>query len=220
MHPRLFRLGARCDWDARWYAESHAFAAHLAQDMMLRRLVSENLAKVPMGPMAVHRSCKGCAIHLRCPRLSLAQGRLTGEVDAARGIVRARCGEGIDVVVEDIRRPELCAHVIARGVVEQIERRAHIKRAIRRATGAAVRQGARGVKVMCSGRLNGAEIARVEWHMEGTVPLHSIGAEVDYAAATAKTVYGIVGVKVWVHTAAPCHERTRIAKEGRSAAAR
>jgi len=199
VHPRLFRLSTRYDWDAQWYAESHAFAAHLAQDMMLRRLVGSKMSKVPMGPMAVTRTCKGCAIHLRCPRVSQVQGRLAGE--AARDIVRLRFGDGIDVVLDDMRRPELSAHVIARRVVDQVERRAHIKRTIRRAASAAARHGARGVKVMCSGRLNGAEIARTEWHMEGTVPLHSIGAEVDYAATCAKTVYGTVGVKVWVHGA-------------------
>lgn len=201
VNPRLFRLSARYDWDAQWYAESHAFAAHLAQDMMLRRLVGEKMSKVPMGPITVTRTCKGCAIHLRCPRISQVQGRLAGEADAVREIVRLRFGEGIDVVLDDIRRPELSAHVIARSVVDQVERRSHIKRAIRRAASAAARHGARGVKVMCSGRLNGAEIARTEWHIEGTVPLHSIGAEIDYAAACAKTVYGTVGVKVWVHAA-------------------
>ena len=206
VHPRLFRLSARYDWDAQWYAESHAFAAHLAQDMMLRRLVGENISKVPMGPMAVTRTCKGCAIHLRYPRVSQVQGRLAGEAEAARERVRSRFGDGIDVVLDDIRRPELSAHVIARSIVDQVERRAHIKRAIRRAASAAARHGARGVKVMCSGRLNGAEIARTEWHMEGTVPLHSIGAEVDYAASCARTVYGTVGVKVWVHAALPCRD--------------
>ena len=201
VHPVGFRLGVASDWTSKWYADSRHYAGFLLNDLAIREFLRKRLAQASISRIKIERPARSAFITIHTARPGIVIGKKGEDVEALRVEVAKRMGLPLPQVrinIEEIRKPETDAHLVAEGIAQQLERRIMFRRAMKRAVGNAMRQGALGVKVYVSGRLNGAEIARSEWYREGRVPLHTLRADIDYGVATAKTTYGVIGVKAWV----------------------
>lgn len=196
-----FRLGISTKWTSNWYAEGEAYVQNLAKDMQVREFLKKKLAAASVSKIKIERPSKSARVTIATARPGIVIGKKGEDIEKLKREVAVRLGlkpESVHISVEEIRKPELDSQLIAESVAQQLERRIMFRRAMKRAVQNALRQGAQGIKIQVGGRLNGAEIARVEWYREGRVPLHTLRAHVDYATAEAKTTYGIIGVKVWV----------------------
>ena len=196
-----FRLGVTTQWTSNWYADGRAYGETLNKDIAVREFLHKKLAQASVSRIQIDRPAKSARVTIHTARPGIVIGKKGEDIEKLRQDVAKRMGLKSDVVhisVEEIRKPEVDARLIAESVAQQLERRIMFRRAMKRAVQNAMRQGAQGIKIQGGGRLNGAEIARVEWYREGRVPLHTLRAFVDYATAEAKTTYGVIGVKVWV----------------------
>jgi small subunit ribosomal protein S3 len=202
VHPTGFRLGIATDWTSKWYADSANFADFLDEDMKIREFLKKKLAQAAVSRIQISRPAKSIAVTIHTARPGIIIGKKGEDIERLRIEVAALVSVHINNVkinIEEIRKPELDAQLVAEGIASQLERRVMFRRAMRRSVTNAMRIGAEGIKINVSGRLNGAEIARNEWYREGRVPLHTLRADVDYGFAEALTTYGILGVKVWIY---------------------
>ena len=199
IHPTGFRLCVTRDWDSRWFANSKEFPGMLAQDVMVREYLSNKLKHASVGRVLIERPAKNARITVFSARPGVVIGKKGEDIEVLRSDLQRIMGVPVHVSIEEIRKPEINAQLIADSIAQQLEKRIMFRRAMKRAMQNAMRLGAQGIKIMSSGRLNGAEIARTEWYREGRVPLHTLRADIDYATSTAETTYGAIGIKVWVY---------------------
>jgi small subunit ribosomal protein S3 len=202
VHPTGFRLGIATDWTSKWYADSGQFADFLAEDMKIREFLKKKLSQAGVSRIQISRPAKAVAVTIHTARPGIIIGKKGEDIERLRievaSLVSAHINN-VKISIEEIRKPELDAQLVAENIASQLERRVMFRRAMRRSVTNAMRIGAEGIKINVSGRLNGAEIARNEWYREGRVPLHTLRADVDYGFAEALTTYGILGVKVWIY---------------------
>ena len=198
IHPTGFRLAVTRDWGSRWFANSKDFAGMLHEDLKVREYLKKRLAHASVARVLIERPAKNARITLFSARPGVVIGKKGEDIDLLRSTLQNIMGVPDHVSIEENRNPELDAQLIADSITQQLEKRIMFRRAMKRAMQNAMRLGAQGIKIMSSGRLNGAEIARREWYREGRVPLHTLRADIDYATSEALTTYGLIGVKVWV----------------------
>ena len=200
-HPIGFRLGVSKDWSSRWFAGRADFANLLQEDMMLRRYIGSRLQRASVAKIEIERAPKRVTISIHTARPGIVIGRKGVEVDKLRDELKHITGKEIYINIQEIKRPELSAQLVADNIARQLEQRVSFRRAMKKAVASALRMGAEGIKVICAGRLGGSEMARREMtDPAGRVPLHTLRADIDYARATGFTTSGTVGVKVWI-----CH---------------
>src|SRR5499426_4341651 len=200
INPVGFRLAVNRNWSSKWYANSRAFAPMLAEDIKVRDFLKRKLAHASVGRVLIERPAKDARITIFSARPGVVIGKKGEEIEALKAELRRIMGvQQVHVNIEEIRKPEIDAQLIADSIGQQLEKRIMFRRAMKRAIQNAMRLGAQGIKIMCAGRLNGIEIARTEWYREGRVPLHTLRADIDYGFSEAKTTYGVIGVKVWVY---------------------
>ena len=198
VHPIGFRLGVYRDWKARWFARK-SYGKEIIEDLSIREYLNSALDRAEVSDVEIEKTGENVRIVIHSGRPGLVIGRKGQEVDTLRKkISRLVGGKNVEISVQEVKTPELSALLIAKNIASQLERRASFKKAMKRAAMSSSRAGARGVKICVSGRLNGAEIARSEWTRVGSVPLHTLRADIDYGFAEAKTTYGIIGIKVWL----------------------
>ena len=198
VQPNGIRLGVIRDWNAKWYANKRDYAANLAQDIKVRNYLRKKLHNAAVSRISIERPAQNLNITIHTARPGIVIGKKGEDIDRMRRDLGRLTGLPVQLAVEEIRKPELDANLVAESIAQQLEKRIMFRRAMKRAVSNAMRLGAQGVKVMVSGRLNGAEIARTEWYREGRVPLHTLRADIDYGLAEARTTYGVIGVKVWI----------------------
>ena len=198
VHPNGIRLGVIKDWNAKWYADKSGYAATLAGDLKIREFITRRLANAALSRIVIDRPSQNLNITIFTARPGIVIGKKGEDIERLRHQLAKMSGVGVQVAVEEIRKPELDAKLVAENICQQLEKRIMFRRAMKRAVQNSMRLGAEGVKVMLAGRLNGAEIARTEWYREGRVPLHTLRADIDYGVHEAHTTYGIIGVKVWI----------------------
>ncbi|MDM8557559.1 30S ribosomal protein S3 [Candidatus Parabeggiatoa sp. HSG14] len=198
VHPTGIRLGIIKDWSSKWYASGKAYADYLNTDLKVREFIKKQLAQASVSEVRIERPARNARIIIRTARPGIVIGKKGEDIDKLRTQVSTMMGIPVHINVEEIRKPEVEAHLVANNVAQQLERRIMFRRAMKRAVGNAIRLGAQGIRINVSGRLNGAEIARQEWYREGRVPLHTLRADIDYGFAEAYTTYGVIGIKVWI----------------------
>lgn len=198
VHPNGIRLGIVKKHTSIWYAEGKDYANNLLVDLQVRDFIKKRLANASISRVDIERPAKTAKITIYTARPGIVIGKKGEDVEALRGALTEKMGIPVQVNIEEIRKPDLDAQLVADSVAQQLERRVMFRRAMKRAVQNAMRQGAQGIKIQVGGRLGGAEIARSEWYREGRVPLHTLRADIDYAASEAGTTYGIIGVKVWI----------------------
>jgi len=198
VHPYGFRLGYNKDWHSHWYAKRQ-FGEYLLEDLKLKRELKGKFAGAGVSHVDVERAANRLKIIIYTSRPGIIIGRKGAEIDKLKGDLSARTGREVLVSIQEIHKPELNAQLQAEKIAVQLEKRIAFRRAMRKTVEESIRFGAQGIKVKISGRLNGAEIARSEWHLQGQLPLHTLRADVDYGLAEAHTTFGVIGVKVWIY---------------------
>ncbi len=198
VHPVGIRLGIIKDWTSKWYADSKHYADYLHTDLRVRDYVRKKLANASVSRIQIERPASNARVIIHTARPGIVIGKKGEDIDRLRNDITEMMGVPATVSVEEIRKPELDAYLVAESVAQQIERRIMFRRAMKRAVTNTMRLGALGIKINVAGRLNGAEIARSEWYREGRVPLHTLRADIDYGVAESNTTYGVIGVKVWI----------------------
>ena len=202
VHPTGIRLGIATDWTSKWYAGNDQYADFLHEDLQVREYLKKSLSQAAVSRISIARPAKAIVITIHTARPGIIIGKKGEDIEKLRQDVSRLLNihlNNVKINIEEIRKPELDAQLVAEGIAQQLERRVMFRRAMRRSVSNAMRLGAEGIKINISGRLNGAEIARNEWYREGRVPLHTLRADVDYGTAEALTTYGILGVKVWIY---------------------
>lgn len=200
INPIGFRLAVNRNWSSRWYANNRTYAPMLADDIKVREYLKRKLSHASVGRVVIERPAKDARITIFSARPGVVIGKKGEEIEALKVQLRRLMGvQQVHVSIEEIRKPEIDAQLIADSIAQQLEKRIMFRRAMKRAMQNAMRLGAQGIKIMSSGRLNGIEIARTEWYREGRVPLHTLRADVEYGFGEAKTTYGVIGIKVWVY---------------------
>ena len=198
VHPNGFRLGVIRDWDAKWFATGSKYAVSLVSDQKVRAYLRSKLVNAAVSRVELVRPGGNLIVTIYTGRPGIVIGKKGEDIERLRKGLMSLTGAPVQISVEEIRKPELDATLVAENICQQLEKRMMFRRAMKRAVQNSMRLGAQGVKVMVAGRLNGAEIARSEWHREGRVPLHTLRADVDYGVSEAHTTYGVIGVKVWI----------------------
>lgn len=198
VNPIGFRVGVTRNWESVWYATDKNFGEFLREDVAMRRYVKERLQRAGVSRIIIERPANQVNITVHTARPGVVIGKKGADISALRDDLKKKFGREVQVYIVEIRRPEAEAQLVAENIAFQLERRIAFRRAMKRSVQGAMRMGAKGLRVNCSGRLGGADIARMEWYREGRVPLHTLRADIDYGFAEAKTTYGIIGVKVWV----------------------
>src|SRR5574337_405966 len=198
IHPTGFRLSVTRDWASRWFASKGNFAQMLHEDLKVREYLKKRLSHASVGRVIIERPAKNARITLFSARPGVVIGKKGEDIELLKKDLQQIMGAQVHVNIEEVRKPELDAKLIADSIAQQLEKRIMFRRALKRAMQNAMRLGAQGIKIMSSGRLNGAEIARTEWYREGRVPLHTLRADIDYGFSEARTTYGVIGIKVWV----------------------
>ena len=199
IHPVGFRLPVTRNWTSRWYASNQNFAGMLADDLKVRDYLKTRLKNAAVSRILIERPAKNARITIFSARPGVVIGKKGEDIENLKAELTRRLGVPVAVNIEEVRKPEIDAQLIADSITQQLEKRIMFRRAMKRAMQNAMRLGAQGIKIMSSGRLNGIEIARCEWYREGRVPLHTLKADIDYGFSEAKTTYGVIGVKVWVY---------------------
>ena len=197
-HPRGFRLGIIKPWRSRWYAERAKFGELIREDEQIRKYLHRRLGHAALSAVEIERKPQKIVVTLHTARPGVVIGKQGAEVDKLRDELAHLTKSEVSINVEEVKRPELDAQLVADNIAHQLQQRISFRRAMKRAVQAAMRAGAEGIRVKVGGRLGGAEIARVEGYHEGRVPLHTLRADIDYATSTAKTTYGTIGIKVWI----------------------
>ena len=198
VHPTGIRLGVVKDHNSVWYADSKTYAQNLINDLEVREYILKKLDAASVSRVKIERPAQTARITIFTARPGIVIGKKGEDVDGLRKDLSAKMGVPVHINIEEIRKPDVDARLVAQNVAQQLERRVMFRRAMKRVVQNAMRQGAEGIKVQVSGRLGGAEIARTEWYREGRVPLHTLRADIDYATYEAHTTYGVIGVKVWI----------------------
>lgn len=198
VNPHGIRLGIVKDWSARWYAPSKDFANTLCSDLQVRDFLRKRLAQAGISRIQIDRPARNAKIVVHAARPGVVLGKGGKEIEALRDEVAKIMKVPVHLTIEEVRKPEIDATLVAESIAQQIERRVMFRRAMKRAVTSTMRLGAKGIKVTVAGRLGGSEIARTEWYREGRVPLHTFRADIDYGTAEAFTTYGVIGVKVWI----------------------
>lgn len=199
IHPTGFRLAVTRNWSSRWFANSQNYAKMLHEDIKVREHLKKKLSHASVGRVLIERPAKNARITVFSARPGVVIGKKGEDIELLKADLQKIMGVPVHVNIEEIRKPETDAQLIADSIAQQLEKRIMFRRAMKRAMQNAMRLGAQGIKIMSAGRLNGAEIARTEWYREGRVPLHTLRADIDYGFAEASTTYGIIGIKVWVY---------------------
>lgn len=199
IHPTGFRLSVSRNWASRWYANNRDFAGMLAEDIKVREYLKAKLKNAAVSRVLIERPAKNARITIYSARPGVVIGKKGEDIENLKKELATRLGVPVAVNIEEVRKPEIDAQLIADSITQQLEKRIMFRRAMKRAMQNAMRLGAQGIKIMSAGRLNGIEIARTEWYREGRVPLHTLRADIDYGFSEAKTTYGVIGVKVWVY---------------------
>lgn len=198
IHPIGFRLAVQKNWTSRWYASSKDFPSMLQGDIKVREYLKKKLAHAAVSKIVIERPAKNAKITIYSARPGIVIGKKGEDIETLRSALQRMMGVPVHLNIEEVRKPEIDATLIAENIAQQLEKRVMFRRAMKRAMQNAMRLGAQGIKIMSAGRLNGIEIARTEWYREGRVPLHTLRADLDYGVAEAKTTYGVIGIKVWV----------------------
>ncbi|MBS0305397.1 MAG: 30S ribosomal protein S3, partial [Proteobacteria bacterium] len=199
IHPTGFRLSVTRAWQSRWFANNRNFAHMLAEDLQVREYLKSKLKNAAVSRILIERPAKNARITIYSARPGVVIGKKGEDIENLKAELARRLRVPVAVNIEEIRKPEVDAQLIADSITQQLEKRIMFRRAMKRAMQNAMRLGAQGIKIMSAGRLNGIEIARTEWYREGRVPLHTLKADIDYGFSEAKTTYGVIGVKVWVY---------------------
>ncbi len=212
VHPFANRIGIIRTWDSRWFApKAKDFSRLLEEDINIRKSLKQRLYHAGVSKIEIERVGQKIKIMIHTARPGIIIGKKGAEVDRLKKELEALTGKQVNIDIKEIRKPELDAQLVSENIALQLEKRVSFRRAMKKAVSSALRFGALGVKVSCSGRLAGAEIARTEWYREGRVPLHTFRADIDYGFAEAKTTYGKIGVKVWIYKGDILPERPGIA---------
>ncbi len=198
VNPIGLRLGINRTWDSRWFAKKGDYAKLLHQDMQIRKLIEEKLAQAGVSKIIIERPAQKARVTIHSARPGIVIGKKGQDIDNLKNELQKLVGSEVSLNILEVRKAETDATLIADSIAQQLERRVSFRRAMKRSVQSALRLGAEGIRVNCSGRLGGAEIARMEWYREGRVPLHTLRADIDYGTSTAFTTYGTCGVKVWV----------------------
>jgi small subunit ribosomal protein S3 len=196
-HPVGFRLGIVRAWDSNWY-DDKSFASKLQEDSVVRNYVRSRLKKAGIARVQIDRTPKRAVVTIHTSRPGIVIGKSGKEIAQLEEELKKVTSKEIKILIHEIKRPELDAYLVAEAIAGQLEGRISFRRAMKQSITAAMRMGAEGIKVMCAGRLGGAEIARTEHYKDGRIPLQTLRADIDYAGATAHTIYGAIGVKVWI----------------------
>ena len=197
-NPIGLRLQINRTWDSRWYAEGKSYAKLLEEDLKIRKFVMETLPQAAISKVVIERPAKNCRVSIYAARPGVIIGKKGADIEKLRSAIAKMTASDVKLNIVEIRKPEIDSKLVAQGIADQLIRRVAFRRAMKRAMQSAMRLGAEGIKITCSGRLGGAEIARVESYREGRVPAHTLRANIDYAEAEALTAYGIIGIKTWI----------------------
>ena len=214
VHPNGFRVGVIKNWDSRWFAKDSVFGDTLVEDYNLRKYLKETLFSAGVPKVEIERFADRVRIHIHCAKPGMVIGRNGAEIEKLRVKCQDMLGKPVNINIVEVKNPDLNATLVAENIAAQLEKRISFRRAMKLAMGRAMRLGAKGIKTQCSGRLGGAEIARTEHYHEGTIPLQTIRADIDYGFAEANTTYGKIGVKVWIYTGEVLHDARKPRKEG------
>lgn len=198
INPTGFRLSVLKNWSSKWYADSKNFSDMLQDDIKVRDFLKKKLAHAAVSNIQIERPARNAKITICSARPGVVIGKKGEDIESLKQQLQKLMGVPVHLNIEEVRKPEIDAQLIAESIAAQLEKRIMFRRAMKRAMQSAMRLGAQGIKIMSSGRLNGIEIARREWYREGRVPLHTLRANIDYGTAEAKTTYGVIGIKVWV----------------------
>lgn len=210
VHPYGFRLGYNKTWKSRWFAKKE-YAGLLHEDLKLRKELKAKLSSAGVASVDIERPGNKLKITIHTARPGIIIGRKGAEIDRLRQEMQKRTGrEVLPINIQEVRRPELNAQLVAESIALQLEKRVAFRRAMRKAVDSALRFGCKGIKVRCGGRLNGAEIARSEWYLQGRLPLHTLRADIDYGLAEARTTYGAIGVKCWIYNGEILEQKKRL----------
>lgn len=199
VHPIGYRLGIFLDWSSRWFAKKNEYGNNILEDIKIRKFVKSALNKAEVSKVEIEKAGDNVKVIIHSARPGFVIGKKGQEIDVLRTQIGQMLKRGnVEISVQEVKNPELDAHLVASAIADQISRRVSYKKVMKRAAASTMRAGAQGVKICISGRLNGAEIARSEWTRIGSVPLHTLRSDIDYSLVEAKTTYGIIGVKVWI----------------------
>ena len=198
VNPVGMRLGINRTWDSRWFANKGEYGKLLHEDFAIREYLERELAAASISKIVIERPHKKCRVSIHAARPGIIIGKKGADIEKLRKKLSEMTASEVHVNIVEVRKPEIDATIVAQSIAQQLERRIAFRRAMKRSVQSAMRLGAQGIRINCSGRLGGAEIARMEWYREGRVPLHTLRADIDYGTAEAKTAYGICGVKVWI----------------------
>ena len=198
INPIGLRLGVNRTWDSRWFANKQEYGKLLHEDMKIREMLHSSLKQAAISKIVIERPHKKARVNIHSARPGVVIGKKGADIDKLRKMVGKLTKSEVAINIVEVRKPEVDATLVAESIAQQLERRVAFRRAMKRAVQSAMRLGAEGIRINCSGRLGGAEIARLEWYREGRVPLHTLRADVDYGVATAHTAYGTCGIKVWI----------------------
>mgnify|MGYP001035187149 CR=1 FL=1 len=213
VNPNGLRIGIIKDWESRWFSDKN-YAALLHEDIKLRKFIKKKLFAAGVPKVEIERAANRMKVSIHTAKPGIVIGRGGTEVDNLRKTLEQMTGKQVNVNIVEIKKPELVAQLVAESVAAQLEKRVSFRRAMKQAVGRTMRLGAEGIKIMCSGRLGGAEIARTEWYNEGKVPLHTLRADIEYGFAEANTTYGKIGIKVWIYKGEVLPARKTVQAEG------
>ncbi|MEN6463226.1 MAG: 30S ribosomal protein S3 [Syntrophomonas sp.] len=198
VHPKGFRIGVIRNWDSNWYADRD-YTDLLHEDYKVRKFIKDRFYAAGVSRVEIQRTGNRMRITIHTAKPGIVIGRGGQEVEILKAALIKMTGKNVNINIQEIKKPELDAQIVAENVAQQLEKRISFRRATKQTVGRTMRVGAQGIKIMVSGRLGGAEIARTEWHSEGKVPLHTLRADIDYGFAEANTTYGKIGIKVWIN---------------------
>src|ERR1043165_2839506 len=198
VHPTGFRLGISTDWKSRWFADK-LYKDYIGEDVKIRRMMSKGMERAGISRVDIERTRDRVRVDIHTERPGIVIGRRGAEADRIRGDLEKLTGKQVQLNILEVKNPEIDAQLVAQGVAEQLASRVQFRRAMRKAQQSAMRAGAQGIRIQCSGRLGGAEMSRSEFYREGRVPLHTLRADIDYGFFEARTTFGRIGVKVWIY---------------------
>ena len=213
VNPKGLRLGIIRTWEGRWYADKN-YGELLHEDLKIRKFIKEKLYQAGVPTVEIERVANRVKVTVHAAKSGIVIGRGGAEVENLRKALEAMTGKQVAINIVEIKKPELDAQLVAESVAQQLENRVSFRRAMKQTVGRTMRAGAQGIKIACSGRLGGAEIARTEWYNEGKVPLHTLRADIDYGFAEANTTYGKIGVKVWIYRGEVLPAKKAVTEEG------
>ena len=214
VHPHGLRVGVIKDWDSRWFANDKDFGDTLVEDYNLRKTLKKQLYAAGIAKIEIERTKQKVRIHIRCAKPGMVIGKGGAEIEKLRVQCEKMLGKSVSIDIIEVKNPDTNAQLVAESIAQQLEKRISFRRAMKQAIGRAMRLNVKGIKTQCSGRLGGAEIARTEQYHEGTIPLQTIRADIDYGFAEANTTYGKVGVKVWIYKGEVLADNRKSHREG------